>query len=299
MSKKVEAFISQQKLVSVQVGSTVADTLVEMGRGRVGTILVLKGTSLKGLLSERDLIRRVYRAGLSPETTPVSSVMTSKVATVRKSQDSKRCLALLRKYKCRSLPVISGWNQAVGVISIIDVLMDLTSELQSEQEEFLKMAGREGRVRFAPYEREHQLRTLVNRQKLRTLRPEDTVLEAVNLMGEANIGSVLIMDHGQLSGILSERDVLFKVGARGLHPRDVRVSDIMTKTVTSIDSSTTNLECLQAMKRIGCRHLPVTEAGQVAGVVSILDCLHWMFDEFNYYVEQWRTMALLQGGSGL
>lgn len=267
-----------------------------MGQAKVGTLLVLRGKSLRGVFSERDVIRRVYAAGVDVKTTPIDAVMTSKVSTVRRHEDSLRCLALLRKYKCRSLPVIKWWNTALGVVSIIDVLMDLTTALQAEKDEYERMATAETQLHFAPYPKQNLLRDLVRQQQLKTLRPQQSAREAVDMMAQFNIGSILVMEQGQLAGIISERDVLFKIAARGHVPNQVRLADIMTQTVTCIDASTSNAECLATMKRIGCRHLPVSENGDIVGVVSILNCLQWMFDEFNYYLDHWRTLMMMNAG---
>lgn len=296
VSRLVESLVENQKLVAVQTGASLETALAEMGRGRVGTLLILKGSSLRGVFSERDLIRRVYAAGLDVRKTPIDDVMTSKVSTVRKSDDTMHCLALLKKFRCRSLPVIAWWNQAVGLVSIIDVLSDLTTALEREKTEYDQVLTSDRQLHFAPYAKQNLLKELIATQRLQTLTPDHRVSDAVTLMASANIGSVLLMADQQLLGIVSERDVLFKVAAKGLRPEEIALADIMTKTVTSIESSTSNAECLATMRRIGCRHLPVSENGKIVGVVSILNCLQWMYDEFNYYLDHWRTMAAVQSG---
>ena len=101
--------------------------------------------------------------------------------------------------------------------------------------------------------------------------PSATVLEAVTLMNDHHVGSVLVIDEGHPVGIFSERDVLTRVVAQELAPSQVRVSDVMTKRLITVDSNTNVLDAINIVTDRRCRHLPVVDNERVMGVVSIGD----------------------------
>ena len=104
--------------------------------------------------------------------------------------------------------------------------------------------------------------------------PDDTVFDAIQVMAEKNIGAALVMEEGQLVGILSERDYTRKVILEGRASRDTPVGDIMTSPVIGVPPDTKVGTCLQLMAAKYIRHLPVlSEEGSrtVVGVVSIGD----------------------------
>lgn len=102
--------------------------------------------------------------------------------------------------------------------------------------------------------------------------PDDSVRDAVNLLNEKNIGAVIVSDSdGQAVGILSERDVVRRLGQRGVEALQMRVADCMTANpfTCSLEDSVDELMTKMTDKRI--RHLPVAADGRVVGVVSIGD----------------------------
>jgi CBS domain-containing protein len=109
--------------------------------------------------------------------------------------------------------------------------------------------------------------------------PEDTVLHAANLMNERGIGGLLVLEKDEPIGIFTERDVLRRVVAQGRDPATTRVKDVMSAPVTSCepDLSLEHGAALMTERRI--RHLPVREAGRLAGVVTIGDLLAYQVSE--------------------
>lgn len=104
------------------------------------------------------------------------------------------------------------------------------------------------------------------------VRPGDSVVDAVRLLNEKNIGAVVVCgENGEAVGILSERDVVRRLGQKGADALDMRVSDCMTANpfTCSPDDSLDDLMSKMTDKRI--RHLPVTSNGRLIGVVSIGD----------------------------
>ncbi len=97
--------------------------------------------------------------------------------------------------------------------------------------------------------------------------------EASSYMAERNVGAVVVLERGQLAGLLSERDILTKVVAMGRDPKKTRVGEIMTENLVMVEAHRTYEDCLALMKRNGIRHLPVVDSGRLLGLVSLRDLL--------------------------
>ncbi|MFN2204089.1 MAG: CBS domain-containing protein [Caldilineaceae bacterium] len=116
--------------------------------------------------------------------------------------------------------------------------------------------------------------------------PSGAVLDAVKLMAEKGIGALLVMDGGEVVGIISERDVARKVVVNGGSPADTRVEEIMTKRVYTASLDETAEECLAVMTEMRIRHLPVVEGRRVVGVVSIGDLVKAVISHQRFMIEQ-------------
>ncbi|MBI1227306.1 MAG: CBS domain-containing protein [Bacteroidetes bacterium] len=106
-----------------------------------------------------------------------------------------------------------------------------------------------------------------------TVKPNLTVYEAIRVMGEHNVGSVLVMDGDQLVGILTERDYARKIVLKGKYSADTYVHEIMTPHpgLTVVEPYTSIEDCMEIMTQKKVRHLPVMEKGKLLGLISIGD----------------------------
>jgi len=107
--------------------------------------------------------------------------------------------------------------------------------------------------------------------EIHSVSPDATVYDAIALMAEKNIGALLVIDGGQLAGILSERDYTRKVMLRGKRSRETQVREIMSTQLTTVDPKETVDDCLRSMTEKRVRHLPVVSNGEIRGVISIGD----------------------------
>ena len=98
-----------------------------------------------------------------------------------------------------------------------------------------------------------------------------SVLEAVERMVDANVGSLLVTKGGDVAGIVSERDYLRRVARNGPTGDEVTVGEIMSSPLIVVSPETTIDECMALMTDRRIRHVPVVEDGDVVGIVSIGD----------------------------
>lgn len=114
---------------------------------------------------------------------------------------------------------------------------------------------------------------LVAGREVYHVRVEHTVREAARYMSERRVGAVAVLDGDRLSGVLSERDIMSRVVARGLDPDGVKVGEAMTRDLVVANAGESHEEGVRKMKQAGCRHLPVIQADRFIGMVSLRDLL--------------------------
>ncbi len=109
-----------------------------------------------------------------------------------------------------------------------------------------------------------------------SIAPEATVFEAIKLMAEKNIGSLLVMSGGKLLGVFTERDYSRKIALQGKSSKDTRVREIISSQVVSVTPQHSIEDCMKLMTEHRVRHLPVLEAEKVVGIISIGDLVNWI-----------------------
>ena len=117
------------------------------------------------------------------------------------------------------------------------------------------------------------LRELVKDRKIYSVEATRTVLEAARFMMEHNIGALPVLRNGELTGILSERDIMNRVVAVGRTPGTTAVSEVMTANPRAVPADETIEECLFIMREFGFRHLPIVDGKDLRGLVSLRDVL--------------------------
>jgi CBS domain-containing protein len=104
-----------------------------------------------------------------------------------------------------------------------------------------------------------------------TVSPNTSVLEALHIMADQNIGSVMVLDNGRYIGIITERDYSRKVVLNGKSSTDTKVSEIMSSDLPRVTPNDSIDYCMQLMSDKNIRYLPVFEGEQVTGIISIND----------------------------
>lgn len=112
-----------------------------------------------------------------------------------------------------------------------------------------------------------------DQDRLLTVSPDDTIEQAAAVMWRHRVGSVVVLEDGEPSGILTERDVL-KVVAKGLDSKVLTVRSQMTSSLVTAPEDTDAAEAAKTLAAQGIRHLPVTNAeGRIIGIASMRDLL--------------------------
>ena len=118
--------------------------------------------------------------------------------------------------------------------------------------------------------------------------PSVTVADAVRVMNEQKIGSVVVLEGSRLVGVFTERDVLTRVVAAGRVPHVTRVNDVMTGNVITVTPETTIEDVMELFTTKRCRHLPVLDGNSLVGLISIGDVMRWLIDAHRTEAESLR-----------
>jgi CBS domain-containing protein len=122
--------------------------------------------------------------------------------------------------------------------------------------------------------------------KLLSIPPHASVLDALRLMAEEEVGALLVLDGDKLAGIFSERDYARKVVLFGKASKDTSVREIMTHKVVCVRPEQSIEDCMALMTDKRIRHLPVLEDQKVIGVISIGDVVKEVISEQRFVIEQ-------------
>jgi CBS domain-containing protein len=112
-----------------------------------------------------------------------------------------------------------------------------------------------------------------------------SVLEAVERMVEENVGSLLVTEGGEVAGILTERDYMRRVAVEGRTDRETAVREIMSTPLIVVTPQTSIDECMALMTNKRIRHLPVIDAGELAGIISIGDLVKFQSRQQSYELQ--------------
>ena len=127
-----------------------------------------------------------------------------------------------------------------------------------------------------------KIRQILQKKRINALfsvASDTTVYNALVEMADKNIGAVLVIDNGALSGIFSERDYARKIVLKGLHSDETLVKDVMTAKVITIDLEDKLEDAMQIMSDKHIRHLPVMDGKELVGIISINDLVTTLINE--------------------
>jgi CBS domain-containing protein len=119
-----------------------------------------------------------------------------------------------------------------------------------------------------------------------TVRPTDTVFDALKLLAEHEVGALMVMENGKLIGIMSERDYTRKIALQGKSSKETTVADIMTRNVLVVSPTTRTRQCMALMSEKKIRHLPVMEDDTVLGMISIRDIMDDIIADHEFTIAQ-------------
>lgn len=117
----VRDIVCDRSLFCVEEDDTVSEVARRMAELHVGAIVVMRGEDLRGVFSERDLMKRVVLERLDPDTTPVAAVMSTDVVTIEDSASIEEAMEMMQSHNCRHLPVTRD-RSVIAFLSMRDLM---------------------------------------------------------------------------------------------------------------------------------------------------------------------------------
>ncbi len=244
--------------------TTIVEAAVRMRGKSFGSLLVEptnaegRVSNRSGIVTETDLIRKVLAKGMDSSLTRVDQIMTSPLLTITPDRPMLDASHLMETNHVRHL-CVSDEEEIVGVISVRDLVRYFIDSEGGPIRDLDKV--------FRPLS---VLRVLMQ-TTMETIASERTVLEATQTMAEKRIGSLLVLEAGDMVGIVTETDVVRKVIAAGLPARSTSVGAVMNAPLIQIDINDTARDASRLMAEKRIRHLAVTEDNKVVGLLSVRD----------------------------
>ena len=133
---------------------------------------------------------------------------------------------------------------------------------------------------------EQILKTKSQHQTVYTIGPDDSVLDALKLLAEKNVGALPVVEGGQVVGIVSERDYARKLVLKGRSSAATPVREIMSAPVVTVEPKQKLDFCMNLMTDRHLRHLPVVDNGRLLGLLSIGDLVKETIDEQASLIKQ-------------
>jgi len=124
------------------------------------------------------------------------------------------------------------------------------------------------------------IRNIMEQKKFLTAAPETTVSQAARLMAAKNVGAIMVVANERLVGIFTERDVVFRVIAKGLDAKTTPLTNVMTAAPKTLEPGKSYGHALVLMQENGFRHVPVLENGRPIGIISSRNAMDPDLEEF-------------------
>jgi CBS domain-containing protein len=122
-----------------------------------------------------------------------------------------------------------------------------------------------------------------------TITADERLFDAVRRLGEKRIGALVVVDGGQIAGIISERDVIYSLRDHGADALEWPVSRVMSSPAITVSPDTGVLAALALITQRRIRHLPVVEGGEIRGIVSIGDLVKHRMERIEAEAEAMRA----------
>lgn len=242
----------------VSKDATVMAAAERMAVKRIGCLLVESEDPMRGpigIMTETDLVRKVLAKGLDPTATMVDRVMVNPILTIAGDRSMLDASQLMETHHVRHLCVEEA-DEIVGIVSMRDLVRSFVD-------------AESGPV--CDLDKVYRPLSVLMATTLATIQSDASLRASAEFMREKRIGSLLTIEAGEIVGIVTERDLVWKGLAGNRDPDGTHVSAVMSSPLLRIDVNRTVRDASQAMAEQSVRHLAVTENGKIVGVLSMRD----------------------------
>ena len=273
--KVIPDAVERRTPILMSGSATVSDAAKQMQEERIGAVLISQNDELEGIFTERDVSYRVIGCDKNPKTTLLRDVMTTNLKTVQQGDTVISVLDKMMRFHIRRMPIMDQ-GRLVGLVGIREILASTIQQISRELEKLNIELPDDCRIASG----------LVPKRPLASLPPNASAYHAAGLMKEHHIGSILVMQSGELKGIFTERDVSFRVVSQGLSPDQTSLSEVMTTDLVTVSPGESCNEVAKRMMDGHFRHLPIIEDGGPIGILSIRDLFDYLRNRLEHEFQE-------------
>ena len=253
----------QDNLEMVSEQTSIIEAAQKMTNQRIGCLVVhgqdsgSQDQSIIGLVSETDIVRRGMTGDEIKQHVNVGQIMTTPLQTIESHRSMLDVSHVMERQGVRHLCVTKG-DEIVGMISIRDLVRHF-------------VYAESGPVR--ELDNVYRPLSVLMRTTIEQIAGEEAVSAAAAHMTQKQVGALLVTEQGRWVGIITERDFIQKVIAEEEDPQQIQTRAIMNKPLIGIDINRTVHDASNLMAEKWIRHLPVTENGEIVGILSVRDLI--------------------------
>ncbi len=245
-----------REIIRIAADASIADAARMMRDQKIGSVFVEEAGQYVGIVTDSDIVRKAFTKDLSFET-PVKRVMASPLIEIDIEKSVMDANHLMYFNEIRHL-AISEKGKVIGMLSVRDIVRFFLSTVQGPMNAM-------GDV-IKPL-------TVLTHRNIETIDASATAREAALKMQGGKIGSLMITDNGNYTGIVTEADLVRKVIGYRLNSAEIPVGVIMNTPIIDIDINASVQVATERMESKRIRHLGVSEDGKIVGVLSVRDLI--------------------------
>ncbi|HZY95044.1 MAG TPA: CBS domain-containing protein [Candidatus Bathyarchaeia archaeon] len=239
----VRDFMSKH-VQTISSGSTVDEAINKMAKHNVGSLVVMGGLGPKGLLSERDLVSKLVATGKTPEKTLVTEVMSGQITRFHPEQSLREAAQIMNSLRNRLL--VFEDDHIIGIVTATDIVRGI-----------------------------HEMNYTFDIDKgtmksVYTVKNETSLKEAIEVMSQLRIGSLITMKNDEPDGIFTEWDLVRNVLAPHL-ALESHVGDQASRPLMTAEEGIGGRQAASIMTINHIKRLPLTRRGVIAGIVTARD----------------------------
>lgn len=271
LSNRVSEIMTTQ-LTTAPASTSILDVMRTMETEDVGRIIITDEQVPIGIFTEKDVLKRVVKAGIDPRTA-IRSVMTTPVRAVREETHIVDAFGRMYRGKYRHLLVRGRRGKIIGIVSMRRIL-----HIAVELGQGLSESRTLGDIAAAP---------------IVSVGQQTSVRETVETMDQKNVAAVIVMAE-KPAGIFTERDVLRRVATQGIAVDKTPIAQVMTAPVVTMPQSSLVGDVLAEMYRRDIRNMPVAGPnGALTGLFSMPEILQYAraFNIDDQVRRTWKEVA--------
>ena len=238
--------VMNKDVITITSGETVVSAAKVMSDNNVSCIVVVDNGSVVGILTEKDLLKRIAGKDKDFDKMTVAEIMSSPVESIPPDLSIVDGSRIMEAKHIKRLPILAG-KRLIGIVTQTDLTRALTS-----------------------YGMWKDVADIMS-SNVAVIQTKATVAEAAEIMNSRNISCIVALEGNEVQGIITERDLLKRVIALQKNPTHIEVEEVMSSTVMTVPSSYSVFSASRTMDKMHVRRLVVMEDEQLCGIVTQTD----------------------------